>query len=87
MYEVSAGMVGPTYLLFSSVENYAGFDASMADGMAVAGKMTAEEGALWVRFGKEGLISAEANRYSLNAGMSFVTAETRASDPKFWAKK
>ena len=86
-YEVTAGMLGPTYLIFSSVENFAGFDASMADGMALPGKMTAEEGALWMRFGKEGLISAESNRYSLSAGMSYVTAETRASDPKFWAKK
>lgn len=87
MYEVTAGMVGPTYFIFSSVVDYAGFDASMADGMALQGKMTAEEGALWVRFGKEALISAESNRFSLNAGMSYVTAETKATDPKFWAKK
>jgi hypothetical protein len=86
-YEVTAGMLGPAYILFMSVDNYAGFDASMADGMALQAKMTAEEGALWTRFGREGLISSEANRYSLSAGMSFVTAETRASDPKFWMKK
>jgi hypothetical protein len=49
--------------------------------------MTPAERDLFQKFDTEALISAETNRYRLDPAMSYVSAETRAADPAFWAKK
>lgn len=87
VYSVTGGMLAPAFLVFSSTANYAGFDMAIAEGMAGEGKMTPEEAALWLKFAREGVISIESNKYRLDPGMSYVSAETKASDPKFWMKK
>jgi hypothetical protein len=84
VYEVTAGMPGPTYLVFSSVESYAQFDSTTASGQRIFQAFTPEELATMNRFLTEGLISAENNRFRLDPQMSYVSAETRATDPAFW---
>ena len=87
VYQVSAGMPGPTYLIFSSTESFGKFDGMFAESMAAEKTMTAEERAVFQKFNTEALISAENNRYRLDPNMSYVSPETRASDPAFWSKK
>jgi hypothetical protein len=87
VYQVSAGMPGPTYLIFSSVESFGKFDGMFAEGMAAEKTMTAEERAVFQKFNTEALISAESNRYRLDPNMSYVSPETKAADPAFWSKK
>jgi hypothetical protein len=77
-------MPGPTYLVFSSVESYAQFDSTTASGQRIFQAFTPEELATMNRFLTEGLISAENNRFRLDPQMSYVSAETRATDPAFW---
>ena len=43
VYEVIAGMLGPTYFVFSSVEDYGQFDQMMADGMSTMRAFTPDE--------------------------------------------
>ena len=87
VYQVSGGMAGPTYLIFSSVDSFSQFDAMFAEGMAAEKTMTAEERAVFQKFDTEALISAETNQFRLDPSMSYVSPETRASDPSFWSKK
>jgi hypothetical protein len=87
VYQVSAGMPGSTYLIFSSIESFGQFDAMFAEGMAAEKAMTADERAVFQKFDTEALISAESNKYRLDPNMSYVSPETRASDPAFWSKK
>jgi hypothetical protein len=87
VYEVSAGMPGPTYLIFSSVESFGQFDAAFSEGMAGEKTVTAEERAVFQKFNTEALINAESNKYRLDPQMSYVSPETKAADPAFWSKK
>jgi hypothetical protein len=87
VYEVSAGMPGPTYLIFSSVESFGQFDAAFSEGMAGEKTVTAEERAVFQKFNTEALINAESNKYRLDPAMSYVSPETKAADPAFWSKK
>jgi hypothetical protein len=87
VYQITAGMPGPTYLIFSSVQSFGQFDAMMAEGMAAEKTMTAEERAVFQKFETEALVNAESNRFRLDPAMSYVPAETRAADPAFWSKK
>ena len=50
IYEVIAGMPGPTYLIFSSVAAFSEFDQSMANDEAVMKAATQEEGAALGKF-------------------------------------
>lgn len=87
VYQLTQGMPGSTYLIFQSVESFGQFDAIMAEGMAAEKTLTAEERATFQKFDTEALISAESNRYRLDPNMSYVPAETKATDPAFWSKK
>ena len=58
-----------------------------AAGTAAEKTMTAEERAVFQKFNTEALINSETNRYRLDPNMSYVSPETRASDPAFWSKK
>ena len=87
VYQVSAGVAGPTYLLFSSVESFGQFDAMMAEGMGAEKSMTPAERDVFKKFETEALINAETNKYRLDPDMSYVSAETKAADPAFWSKK
>jgi hypothetical protein len=87
VYQLSAGMPGSTYLIFSSIESFGQFDAMFAEGMAAEKTMTAEERSVFQKFDTEALISAESNKYRLDPNMSYVSPETRAADPAFWSKK
>jgi hypothetical protein len=87
VYQVTAGMPGPTYLIFSSVESYAQFDAMMAAGQKTMQGFTPDEMATMQKFSTDGVFSSETNRFALNPTMSYVAAETRATDPAFWMPK
>jgi len=87
VYEIIAGAVGPTYLVFSSFEGYAAFDQMMASGDKVMKSFTPEEGAALQKFSTEGLVNVETQRFRLNPVMSYVPKETRAQDPEFWMPK
>jgi hypothetical protein len=87
IYQVTAGMPEPTFLVFSSVESYAQFDATMANGQKTMQSFTPDEQATMAKFFTDGLINSETNRFALNPTMSYVSAETRATDPAFWTPK
>ena len=85
IYEVIAGLPGPTYLIFSSVQSFAELDKAMQDGMAIGKAFTPEDQQMMEKFGSSGLINAETQRFRLEPAQSYVDAATKAKDPKFWS--
>jgi hypothetical protein len=87
IYQITAGLPEPTFLIFQSVESYALFDGMMASGQKTMQSLTAEEQATMQKFSTDALLNSETNRFALNPTMSYVSAETRATDPAFWMPK
>jgi hypothetical protein len=87
LYEVTAGIPGPTYLVFGSVTAYAEFDRSMAEGMKSMQSATPEELATLQKFSMEGMINMESQRFRVDPTMSYVDQKTKDADPAFWVPK
>jgi hypothetical protein len=84
-YEVIAGLPGPTYLVFSSVQSFAEFDRGMQEGMELGKAFTPDEQATLQKFATTGMVNAETQRFRLDPVQSYVDAATKAKDPKFWS--
>lgn len=82
VYQVIAGMPGPAFIVFSSVDDYANFDQRMAAEVAMS--PTEEEQSALQQFTEEGLLEAEANRFRIDPQQSYVAQETKDRDPDFW---
>jgi hypothetical protein len=84
VYAVTAGMPEPTYLVFTSVASYAQFDTLAANGRRIFQSFTPDELTTLNKFFTDDLINTETNRFRLDPQMTYVSAETRATDPAFW---
>jgi hypothetical protein len=87
VYEIIAGVPGPTYLVFASVQSYGEFDQMMAAGQATMRGTTPAEMAALQKLLTDGLVNSETQRFRVDPGQSYVTPETRAADPEFWTPK
>jgi hypothetical protein len=87
VYEVMAGIPGPTYLVFSSTQSFAEFDRTVQEGMDIMKRASQEERSALEKFSAEGLVNAETQRFRIDPGMSYVPKEMRVSDPAFWMPK
>jgi hypothetical protein len=87
VYEVAAGVPGPTYLVFASQQTLAELDRSQAQGAAVAATFSAEDQRLLQKFSTEGLVNVETQRFAMNGPMSYVDQATIDQDPAFWRPK
>lgn len=87
IYQVMAGIPGPTFLVFSSTESFADFDRAVQEDMAIMKGATPDELKTLERFSAEGLVNVETQRFRIDPVMSYVPKETRAADPAFWMPK
>jgi hypothetical protein len=87
VYQVMAGIPGPTYLVFSSTQSFAEFDRAMQEDMAIMKGASQEERNALEKFSAEGLVNVETQRFRIDPVMSYVPKETRASNPAFWMPK
>ena len=86
VYQIFAGMPGPTYLVVSSVEDYAKFDPMMADGMKTMQSLTPEEKAQFDTWG-DLVVKEVTQRFRVDPVQSYLPKETRDKDPEFWSPK
>jgi len=86
VYAVIAGMPTPTYLFFSTVDDYAKFDQTMAEHVKTMMSATPAEKAEFDKWG-EVVVREETQRFRLDPVQSYVPKETRAQDPEFWSSK
>ena len=84
-YQVAAGMPGSTFLVMTSLEDYAQFDQLGAEAIATWSAATPEEKATLTKVLKESVVEQETNRFRVDPVQSFVPKETRAADPAFWS--
>jgi hypothetical protein len=77
-------MPGPTYIVFASVTSYAEFDQMFANQMKTMQGANAEEQAALQKYGTDAALSTETTRLRLDPRQSYVSRETRATDPAFW---
>jgi hypothetical protein len=87
VYQVTAGMPGPTFLVFGSVTNFAQFDQMLASDLAARKGATAEESTTMQKARTEAIIEVEVNQFRVDPTMSYVSKEVRAKDPDFWMSK
>ena len=87
VYEIVAGVPGPTYLIISSVGSYSEFDQAMTDGDKTMKGANTEEGIALQKFMLEGVVNVETQRFRVDPAQSYVPKETRAQDPAFWMPK
>jgi hypothetical protein len=86
VYEVTGGMPGPAYFVFSSVSGLADFDKMFLADQATMKGFTPEDMAVFKKF-SDGLVNHETHRFQLSPEMSYVPKATRAQDPAFWTPK
>ena len=86
VYSVAAGMASPTYMIFSSVEDYAQFDQQAAERKASREAMTAAEKAEMDKYG-DIVVRSQTNIFRVDPVQSYVSKEVRAQDPEFWQPK
>ncbi len=86
VYQVMAGMPGPTYLVFSPNKTLADIDPATGVGAAIQKVMNQE---VMKKFGtlSEGFISVETLVFQPSPEMSYLSAEWMQQDPRFWGKK
>ena len=87
VYQVIAGMPSPTFLVFSSVEDYAEFDRVDANVEAAWKASTPEEQETIRKFAAEAVLEEVSNKFRLDPVQSYVPKETRDKDPGFWQPK
>jgi hypothetical protein len=87
VYQVIAGVPGPTFYIISSVVAMADMDKLSGGGDATMKAMTKDESALMQKFAADGMINAETQRFRVDPNMCYVPKEVRASDPAFWNPK
>jgi hypothetical protein len=87
VYEVIAGVPGPTYLIISSVASYGELDQVMTDGDKIMKGANPEEGMALQKFMLEGVVNVETQRFRVDPVQSYVPKETRAQDAAFWMPK
>ena len=87
VFQVSAGMVGPTFMVFLPTKSLQEIDA----GLARSGKIQeaeGEEGAKRLqKIAADAYLSVESNIYAFSPKMSYVSKELAAGDPDFWTPK
>jgi hypothetical protein len=85
VYMVVAGMPGPTYIIFSSTDDFGNFDQLMADHQNALSSATPDEVAEFEKWGQY-VLREETQRFRLDPAQSYVASEVRDQDPGFWRK-
>jgi hypothetical protein len=84
MYQVTAGMPGPTYMVFSSFPVMSELDKNAMNEVTVMRSLSADEQRALATFSREGMINSETQRFAVNGRMSYVDDATVRQDPNFW---
>ena len=87
VYEIIAGVPGPTYLIFASMASMNELDTAMTDGDKIMRGANQDEGMALQKVMLEGVVNVETQRFRVDPVQSYVPKETRAQDPAFWMPK
>lgn len=85
-YQVTAGMAGPTYLIWVPMSSLKEIDAARDFQTALA-EAEGDEGQKALTKASEGYAFVTQNLYAFNPKMSYPPKEWAARDPEYWAPK
>jgi hypothetical protein len=84
VYQVTGGMPGGTFLIFSTANSYGEFDKQMAESNGMWAKVSAQDMTALQQTMANDVLSVITHRYRVSPTMSYVSAEAKAKDPSFW---
>lgn len=87
IYQVSAGMPGPTYVVWIPMRSLSESDAAMKISKALQEAEGEDGQKALMKAASDGYINIETNIFAVNPGMSYPPKEFVAKDPAFWAPK
>lgn len=85
IYQVAQGTPNPTFWIFTSRADMAGFDADLADDAKIGAAFTAEDRKLFDELFSKAVVSVASNLWTYSPSQSSLTAEQRGTDP-FWKR-
>ena len=87
VYQVNAGMPGPTYMVWIPMRSLAEYDATMAVAKAIQ-EAEGEEGQKALnKASSDGYLTVTQNIFAFNPKMSYPPKAWVARDPEFWTPK
>ena len=86
-YQISSGMLGPTYMVFLPMKSLEEIDSALARGKAIQDAEGEEGQKKLQKFASDGYLSVESNIYAFEPKMSYPAKEFAGADPEFWNPK
>jgi hypothetical protein len=84
VYQLNAGMVSPTFVLFMPTPSMAKNDDILSSEQAIARDLGVEVDEQLKTIARDSYVSADTTLYEVMPGMSHVTKDFADSDPGFW---
>ncbi len=86
-YQVLAGLPAPTFLIFSSMKDFADMDKGGEEFAKTMGAANDQEKSAMSKGMREAVLKEETTRFRIDPKMSYVSIETRKKAPDFWLPK
>jgi hypothetical protein len=87
VYQISAGMPIPTFMIFIPMKSMAEIDASIARAGTIREAEGPENEKALTKLASDGYASVEQNILAFSPAMSYPSKEFVARDPEFWTPK
>lgn len=87
VYQITAGMPGPTFMIMLPMKSMSEIDASIARAGAIREAEGPENEKALAKLASDGYASVETNVLAFSPAMSYPSKEFVARDPEFWTPK
>ena len=87
VYQLSAGMPGPTFMIFLPMKSMSEIDAAIARAGAIREAEGPENEKALAKMASDGYATVESNILAFSPAMSYPSKEFVARDPEFWTPK
>jgi hypothetical protein len=87
VYQISAGMPGPTYMILLPMKSMSEIDAAFARSATIREAEGPENEKALAKFSADGYATVETNVFAFSPAMSYPAKEFAARDPEFWTPK
>jgi hypothetical protein len=87
VYQVSSGMLTPTYLVFLPMKSLDEIDSAMARFKTIQEAEGEENQKKLLKLASDGYLTTDSNIFAFEPKMSYPSKEFTAADPEFWAPK
>lgn len=86
-YQISSGMLTPTYLLFLPMKSLDEIDSAMARSKTIQEAEGEENQKKLLKLASDGYLTIDSNIFAFDPKISYPSKEFIAGDPEFWTPK